>query len=203
MSIENLSFLNQLEIDGIKFDGILREEQQRKVVITDDPVQNGFSISDNAYLEPATLIFDVIATDSPLGLESVGLVVDQVTGLFGSSTEESVTRSSQTYLKLEELMENLEPMTVNGTIKPYENMIITGLTPLPRTSETMGSLVIKVEFKQLITSNSVVRPFNESQVSGSTLARANKENIGRVNPEPPSDGERTSALKSISDWVFQ
>jgi len=118
------------------FDAYLKIDHERRLTVTEHPVQTGANISDHAYLMPATVVMEIGMSDAMDAYES---------GQFQGDTSKSVSA----YKTLERLHEARIPLTVVTRLGKYENMIIEHIHA-PDEAKTQYGLKVTVTFKQII-----------------------------------------------------
>lgn len=203
MSIANLFVKKKNNIGGISFDGWIEEQHINEVVVTKNPVEFGADITDHAIIQPVKLTVRVIVTDTPLGLEEfVTGLVDNVSGIFGSSTEEGGTRSAQAYNNLVFIQNERFELSVQTGLKEYDNMIITSITA-PVVKKQSVEMTIKLE--QVLIVKSVTDDVPVDQLEDGTVAeQASSPSVdGRRQTQDidPNSNKGKSVIKTLTDWV--
>lgn len=183
-------------VAGMVIDATVSETHTSTCDVSENPVEEGPSISDHVQLNPAELTVEGVISDTPLGHAVIGNIQNLVRNsqvLFGGSS-----RSVDAYNDLLRLQKSRRPFTVITDLKRYQNMIITDLTA-PRTEATGRALHFTAVMKEVFIVQS-----KEIDVDTSIpdLASSRKDNGQRVtNPVPQEDnieqGERGSIL---ADW---
>jgi len=200
MSITNLFIRSNNNIGGLKFDGWISESHEKVITVTKNPVETGVDIVDHAIIQPARITLEIVMTDSPFVLQRIFDIIDSASRIFGTSTEENVTRSVQAYLSLEKLADARQPIEVQTGLKLYENMVITKIsTPVVNKQ----SLDFKVELEEVIITTSIVQKIPASQLeSGDIAAKGSSPSVdGRRNTTSVSPDKNKSVLKSITDFL--
>jgi hypothetical protein len=118
------------------FDGVLRSEHRRELVVTSHPVQTGANISDHAYLKPARLKIEVKMSDA---------MQSYVAGQYAGTPSRSVSA----YQTLLELQKNREALSIATRLQQYDNMLITDIRSEENPSTRFG-LTAEVEFTEII-----------------------------------------------------
>ena len=202
MALERLFIRKQKTIGGIVLDAVLTEAHANNIAITRNPVEAGAEITDHAVVLPKRLVMLVEVTDSPLGLAAVGAIVDTVTGLFGTSTTENVTRSSAAYNAMVQLTEQRDPLTVQTGLRLYESMLITNVaTTQDKNSSRVATM--SITFDEIIVAESELVVIEEEQVTGSATKKQATSPVqkGKVEPATPTESTNTSVLKTVADWI--
>lgn len=125
-------------------DAVLRLDHNQDLRITRHPVQNGASIVDHAYSEPARLVMEVGMSDA---------MDSYVSGQYTSAGAKSVS-AYQTFLNLQALR---VPLTVTTRLKTYQNMLITNIRAAD-TNATAHALRMLLTFEQIILGTVTSQP---------------------------------------------
>ena len=202
MSFENLFIRTQKSIGGIQLDAVISESHTNEVSLTSNPVEFGAEITDNAVTQPKKVNILAQVSDTPLGLAAFGQIVDLVTGLFGTSTTDNITRSNAAYNAIIQLQEEREPIEIQTRLKLYTDMVITKVTTI-QDKDTSRIARMSIDLQQVIITQSEIVQLTEEQLrAGSAREQASPaEKSGRKEAiEPPADTNK-SVLKTIIDWV--
>lgn len=202
MALENLFIRTKKEIQGIKLDAVLYEQHDNTVRLTRNPIEVGADITDHAIVEPKVIRIVAEVSDTPLGTAAFGQIIDNITGLFGTSTSENLTRSQTAFRALVQLQEQREPITVQTKLQNYENMMITRIvTPQDKDSSRSATMTITCE-EVIITESQIVALTAEQLEPGATQEQAQSpSNRGRQNTTTPTDATNRSVLKTVYDWI--
>lgn len=202
MAFENLFIRTKKSIGGIELDAVISETHDNRVRLTKNPVELGADITDHAIVEPKKITIVAQVSDNPLGTAAFGQIVDLVTGLFGSSTTQNITRSNAAYSAMVQLMEQREPIQVQTKLKLYEDMVITNLTTSQdKDSSRIVLMTIHME-EVLITESQIVKLDADQLEQGSAREQGTSpEKKGRQEPVTPSETTKKSVLKSVTDWI--
>ena len=202
MAFENLFIRTKKSIGGIELDAVLSETHNNQVRLTKNPVELGADITDHAVIEPKKINIQAQVSDTPLGTAAFGQIVDLVTGLFGTSTAQNITRSNTAYNAMVQLMEEREPIEVQTKLKLYQDMVITSLS-VTQDKNTSRIVLMNISLEEiLITESQIVKLDPEQLQEGSTREQATSaEKKGRQEPVAPSETTNKSVLKSITSWV--
>lgn len=202
MAFENLFIRTKKSIGGIELDAVLSETHNNQVRLTKNPVELGADITDHAIIEPKRINIIAQVSDTPLGTAAFGQIVDLVTGLFGTSTTQNITRSNAAYNAMVQLMEQREPIEVQTKLVLYENMVITGLTTTQDKNSSRIVLMNLTLEEVLITESQVVKLDPEQLQQGSAREQGTSaEKKGRQEPVTPSETTNKSVLKSVTGWI--
>ena len=158
-------FWDQININGYVFDAYLRMNTRSSNTITQNPVENGSTISDHAYSNPTIFTFDIGMTDTALG---------KIFGQFGF-----LDRSVNAYKLLNKWKEDKTLLTLNGKYGFYENVLVQDINT-DDTYLTSNGLRAIVTLQQLnITSTQIVKVSSANFYTSST-------NRGPQNATTPS-----------------
>jgi hypothetical protein len=202
MAFENLFIRTQKAIGGIQLDAVISESHVNEVSLTNNPVELGAEITDHAVVQPKKLNIVAQVSDTPLGLAAFGQIVDLVTGLFGSSTSENITRTNAAYNAIVQLQEAREPIELQTKLKLYTNMIITNVS-VQQDKNTSRIVRMSIDVQQVIITQSEIVQLSEDQLrAGSAKEQASPaEKPGRKEAVEPPAATNKSVLKTLIDWV--
>ena len=197
MTFTSLFIRIKRSIGGIQLDSVLEETHNNTVRITTNPVESGVDISDHAVVVPKKVKLKAIVTDSPLGVAAFAAIVDNISGLFGTSTSGNTTRSQQAYNALVALMDAREPLELVTRLVVYTDMLITHIS-VSQNKDTSQVVILNIELEQvIITSSEVVDIPESSLASGSTKKQASSSvNSGRQEPSIISGAPKSSILNN-------
>jgi len=202
MSFENLFIRTQKAIGGIQLDAVISESHVNEVSLTNNPVEFGAEITDNAVVQPKQINILAEVSDTPLGVASLGQIVDLVTGLFGTSTSENITRSNAAYNAVIQLQEEREPIEIQTKLRLYTDMVITKVTTI-QDKDTSRIVRMSIDLQQVIITQSEIVQLSEDQLrAGSAKEQGSPaEKSGRKEAVEPPEATNKSALKAAIDWV--
>ena len=202
MAFENLFIRTEKSIGGIQLDAVISESHVNEVSLTNNPVEFGAEITDNAVVQPKQINILAEVSDTPLGVAAFGQIVDLVTGLFGTSTSENITRSNAAYNAVIQLQEEREPIEIQTKLKLYTNMVITKVTTI-QDKDTSRIVRMSIDLQQVIITQSEIVQLSEDQLrAGSAREQASPaEKSGRKEAAEPSAATNKSVLKTVIDWV--
>lgn len=147
------------------------EKHDLKVNKSKYPVQNGFVISDTAYVEPRKLTL----TGYIVNVKSVPYTL----GTLGYSSKQSVKSGWAT---LEKAARELTPLNVNTNVGSFTNMLITGLsTAIDKSTGT--NLLFTLDFEEIKIVKLQISSFTVDKLQGDNNPAKNmtdKTNAGQV-----------------------
>jgi hypothetical protein len=202
MAFENLFIRTKRSIAGISLDGIISEDHTNQVRLTKNPVELGADVADHAVIEPKKLSIVAEVSDTPIGTAAFTQIVDTVTGLFGSSTVENITRSNAAYRAMLQIQELREPIQVQTKLRLYDNMLITSLrTVQDKDSSRIVRMLLGLE-EVIITESETIQLQPDQLPEGTTRQQASPQSKrGRQEPSTPTEDVNRSVLKSVTDWL--
>lgn len=202
MAFENLFIRTQKSLGGIQLDAVLSETHDNTVRLTKNPVELGADITDHAIIEPKRITIVAQVSDTPLGIAALGQIVDLITGLFGTSTTDNITRSNAAYNALVQLQETREPIEVQTRLRLYQDMIITGINVTQdKDTSRIVSMTISLEEVLIVESEIVQLDPKQLQEGSPTEQGSSPDKRGRQETITPDDTTNKSVLKSVLDWV--
>jgi len=202
MAFENLFIRTQKAIGGIQLDAVISESHVNEVSLTNNPVELGAEITDHAVVQPKRLNIVAQVSDTPMGLAAFGQIVDLVTGLFGTSTTDNITRSNAAYNAIVQLQEDREPIELQTKLKLYTNMIITNVS-VQQDKNTSRIVRMSIDLQQVIITQSEIVQLTEEQLqAGSATEQASPaEKSGRKEAAEPSAATNKSFAKILFGWI--
>lgn len=202
MAFENLFVRTKKSLGGIQLDAVLSETHNNAIRLTKNPVELGADITDHAIVEPKRINIVAQVSDTPLGTAAFGEIVDLVTGLFGTSTSNNLTRSNAAYNAMLQLMESREPIEVQTRLKLYSDMIITNLsTTQDKDSSRVALMTINLEEVLIVESQIVNLDPNQLEQGSPREQGSSAEKKGRQEATTPAEVTNRSVLKSVTDWI--
>lgn len=202
MALQNLFIRTRKTIGEIQLDAFLSESHITRITRTNNPIELGVNITDHSVVEPDSIFIRAVVTDSPNGLAAATEIIDTITGLFGSSTSEGLTRSQVAYNALVQLQKEREPISIQTGLKLYTNMLIDSVTTV-RDKESARVVFLDIAATEvLITQSELVTLSAEQLGPGAPRQQGSPpEEKGRQEPVAPTTSTQTSVLKSVFDWV--
>lgn len=200
MAFENLFIRTKRTIGSIQLDSVIYEDHSNNVTITKNPVEAGVDITDHAIIQPKVLSLRGVVTDTPLGQAAFGLLIDSITGLFGTSTSDNVTRSQQAYEALILLQENREPIEVSTRLKIYQNMLITNVSTI-QDKDSSKAVFLDILLEEIIVTESETSDLTEDDIDADVAKSATPEaDRGKQESTDATDSDNKSVLATITDW---
>lgn len=131
-------------IDGFLIDAALTEGHKYSAQLTKYPVESGSQIADNVTKDPTVVTIEGIVSDTPLGN---ALQARQSAQSNPDATFEFLP-SDEALAVLERIYDDEEPVTVETSLKRYENMVLIDLD-IPVDGETGDALRFTATFEQV------------------------------------------------------
>jgi len=176
MSIFDLapaSFIPKRSIGPFTANVTVEEVCTDELEITEHPVEQGASITDHAYVKPASIIIRAIFTE-----------------------QISETTLVETYQNLLQLQSDAEPFDVVTGKRSYQNCLIKTLTET-NDATTENILSVRFELQQVfivaLETSTVASPENQADPQSTQKI----ENTGEKSPQSVSDSKGQSILDAI------
>jgi hypothetical protein len=152
------------------FDAVIREDHEQRLIKTQHPIQTGASISDHAYLEPATLSLEIGMSDA-------------MDAFYNPSTwVGSASKSISCFQTLLALQTSRIPLQVTTPYRTYTNMLITS-PRAERTVKQFAGLRCVIEFEQIFMAQ-VLIPTNSARPQDTEST-----NQGQLTAQPPTTAQ--------------
>jgi hypothetical protein len=172
---------NQKSIGGIQIDAFVEEGHERSAQVTRYPIEDGSNISDHVIHDPDRLSINGVVGPSSIYSKNI-------------QQETSTNRVLDCYLKLEELTQKGEPVTVVTGLKVYDSMIIESFS-VQRNAQNGGSLDFTMSLSRIKTVKS--QTVSMSNLGGTDKTKKQSKSnvsIGKTQGETPT---QTSFLDNI------
>ena len=199
-------FIKKSNIEGIEdeviaLDAVVEESHSLTARVTSNPIELGADVNDHVILEPTKIVIRGAVTDSPLGFAALSTIVDNINGLFGSSTSENLTRSQQAFQLIIDLWEEREPIEVQTGLKKYSDMIITNINS-SQDKDTSKIAIMDITLQNVVVVESQVVILKSDNLDEEVKEKAEEEvSEGRKEASQVTGSENTSVLKSITNFV--
>lgn len=171
----------------------LEEIHHDELEITDQPIEQGASITDHAFKRPAECIIRCGYSNSPGSSTLLGSIAGAVTGTLGGIssllTGNSESQVKEIYQKFLQLQADRQPFDVYTGKRVYKDMLIKGLSTTTN-KETENSLVLTVHLRQII----IVAAAISQSVSADAEDQSDPEDTD------PTDDEGTQQLQEADSY---
>lgn len=132
---------------------VVSEDHTDELEITDQPVEQGASITDHAFKRPSEVTIIAGWSDSPGSSSLLGSLVSAVTGTIGGIESllsgNSMSQVADVYKNFLAVQESRIPIDVYTGKRFYSNMLIKGLR-CTTTKETENAILLTVRLRQII-----------------------------------------------------
>lgn len=166
----------------------LREVHHDDLEITDQPVEQGASISDHAYKRPSELTIECAWSDSPPNVGLINGLVGAVTGTIGGVNAiisgNSLDQVRDIYQKLLALQASREPFDVLTGKRNYKNMLIRSLM-VETDKESENVLRVTATLREVLI----------AQVQVLTISAPPQEQAAPQSTQPPAE----KGVKQLTD----
>lgn len=169
-------FLPKRAIGAFQANVTIEETATDRLKITQHPVQQGASITDHAYMEPAELTIKVAWNDEPSKLVEI-------------------------YDKFRKLQSDRIPMKVVSGKRTYQNMLVAGLTQINDSiTEKMLNIIIDLQEVAITALEVVTVPPRERQAEPGKTGKtenAGKKQTGEASKQESEQVKSSSALQQL------
>ena len=173
------------KIEQLVLDASIEEMHTMTSKISQFPVEDGSTISDNIYNEPEKISIQGVITSTPLP--------NSPNYFFGSA--ENAPRDAYDYLC--RLRKNKELITVTTDLMVYKNMGITSIR-IPKNTKVGGSLQFTIELEKVnIVSSKTVPAINLKPTQNADKQAAPPANLGKQTMKEVSEKEKESILIAL------
>jgi hypothetical protein len=183
------------QIAEIVLDASIEETHEFKSKVTQFPVEDGSTISDNIYNEPEHLTMHGLVTNNPLPRPGEAVYGDS------ENAPLSVSRAEATLFQLMKIRQSRTPIAIVTGLMNYSNMVMTSLS-IPRDAAKGNAINFTAEFTKInIVSTASVPASALKAVFGIHKQVAKKENQGQQTPKQPTDAQKKkpqSFLRSLA-----
>lgn len=177
------------------FDNALHASHEQELVITQNPIQTGASVSDHSYLLPARLTVEILMSDA---------MQSYTVGQFGTKTASNpgASRSVNAYQTLLELQASGNFLQIATRLNSYNNMLIASVRPEESASTRFG-LKCAVTFQQVIvaTVSTLTTPSDtaSSAIPAVTGVTPSNGNVSPVSQAVIASNSVTNAVSSAAN----
>lgn len=160
-------------ICGIIPDCTIEERHLDALEITEEPVEQGASVSDHAYRKPFELVLRVAWTDS----KSIGQVVGSLITQGGLPTN-----IKDVYTQLQALQQCLQPFSIVTGKRNYDSMLMRSLQVIT-DKQSENILSVEATFREVIIVSTKVQ--SASSLGGAPLLGTAQNQANPQNSAPP------------------
>lgn len=204
---------------AFEFDAVLRESHSSELVVTENPVEDGVTVADHAYMMPDRLEIEGGVGDVWLGMRdpqnlrgavSSGLDSGVLAGdlstvlndlmpdrpwLAAEGSGDTASRSQRAYQLLRGLMRSAEPFDVQTGLMLYKSMVVKTLTA-EQDKDTSAVLYFRAGLVEVIRRGTQAVVFPPRKPGKTARQGAPKVDKG---DKKPADVTKPAQLQSILD----
>lgn len=173
---------------ALTFDAVFEESHTSEMEVTENPVDNGSSITDHTFMKQDRLRITAGVSNTPLRTTSDSYGIGEV-------------RAVNAHKALLDLQRTREPFIVVTGLKTYYNMVCTSISVI-QDKDTCNALFFVAELRaiEIVSTQTVTYP---PRKPGKPAAQASKtkdkgEQQGKTDTESKEAPKKASALKRLS-----
>ena len=153
------------------FDAEIEIEHQQRLTRTKHPVQTGGSITDHAYIEPATVVLDIGMSDA-------------MDAYFSPSTWVGAqSKSVAAYQTMLALQFSRIPLQITTRLRTYQNMVVDDLSPV-ESYKTFAGLRARITFGEIFLAD-ITQTADSARPQETGVTQ-----LGSVDVNPPSAAQQ-------------
>lgn len=142
------------KVGSVELDLILDEDHSKSAQVTENPLQDGRSISDGIYLELQEGSLTGLVTNHSVKIAEKRAkqleLQDSETLMAEAENYQLENRAKQAWVDLKAVMDAKQPVTIVTSLEVYDNVAITNIST-ERNGDSGDALEIKVSFRQILT----------------------------------------------------
>lgn len=142
------------KVGSVELDLILDEDHSKSAQVTENPLQDGRSISDGIFLElQEGSLTGLVTNHSVKRAEERAKQLelqDSETLMAEAENYQLENRAKQAWVDLKAVMDAKQPVTIVTSLEVYDNVAITNIST-ERNGDSGDALEIKVSFRQILT----------------------------------------------------
>ena len=183
-------------VGEIDIDLILDENHSKHAVVTENPLQDGRSVSDGIYLQLREGSLTALVSNH--SLKHVQKIDDEKQNAetlmnMAQWKDQLKNRARDAWNDLKDLMDKKQPVKIVTSLETYDNVVITDIET-SRDGETGEALEIMINFRQIQTVSLM-----ETVVSGPVQPKDMKSGINRSAAVGVNNGQKVAAEPSEAD----
>ena len=182
--------INTVGLTGV--DLWLSEQHKTKIKVSSNPIEDGSSITDNSYREPAKLTLTGY-------ISNIELLTPEIPFLFGSVGYKSSQKVKSTWQRLKVLSENKNLLTVVTTVNTYDNMIISEIDSNDIDKNSGTALTFKLQLTEINIANTQEAQLPPKKVQGDDNIAKNKTTV--INGGNRNSSEVTTP-QSLANYII-
>lgn len=142
------------KVGSVELDLILDEDHSKSAQVTENPLQDGRSISDGIFLELQEGSLTGLVTNHSVKIAEKRAkqleLQDSETLMAEAENYQLENRAKQAWVDLKAVMDAKQPVTIVTSLEVYDNVAITNIST-ERNGDSGDALEIKVSFRQILT----------------------------------------------------
>lgn len=142
------------KVGSVELDLILDEDHSKSAQVTENPLQDGRSISDGIFLELQEGSLTGLVTNHSVKIAEKRAkqleLQDSETLMAEAENYQLENRAKQAWVDLKAVMDTKQPVTIVTSLEVYDNVAITNIST-ERNGDSGDALEIKVSFRQILT----------------------------------------------------
>lgn len=142
------------KVGSVELDLILDEDHSKSAQVTENPLQDGRSISDGIFLELQEGSLTGLVTNHSVKIAEKRAkqleLQDSETLMADAENYQLENRAKQAWVDLKAVMDAKQPVTIVTSLEVYDNVAITNIST-ERNGDSGDALEIKVSFRQILT----------------------------------------------------
>lgn len=142
------------KVGSVELDLILDEDHSKSAQVTENPLQDGRSISDGIFLELQEGSLTGLVTNHSVKIAEKRAkqleLQDSETLMADAKNYQLENRARQAWIDLKAVMDAKQPVTIVTSLEVYDNVAITNIST-ERNGDSGDAIEIKVSFRQILT----------------------------------------------------
>lgn len=142
------------KVGSVELDLILDEDHSKSAQVTENPLQDGRSISDGIFLELQEGSLTGLVTNHSVKIAEERAkqleLQDSETLMAEAENYQLENRAKRAWVDLKAVMDAKQPVTIVTSLEVYDNVAITNIST-ERNGDSGDALEIKVSFRQILT----------------------------------------------------
>lgn len=142
------------KVGSVELDLILDEDHSKSAQVTENPLQDGRSISDGIFLELQEGSLTGLVTNHSVKIAEKRAkqleLQDSETLMAEAENYQLENRAKQAWVDLKAVMDAKQPVTIVTSLEVYDNVAITNIST-ERNGDSGDALEIKISFRQILT----------------------------------------------------
>ena len=189
-----LSLTSPSVIGGIEIQATLEENYSDTLQITEQPVEQGASITDHAYKRPSEVVIRCGWSNS-----SIDALAGTFSAFFDGGSASGSSYIDGVYSQLLALQQGRQPFTITTARRQYSNMLIVALQ-VTRDNRTNDLLMVSATCREIIIVSTQATTLPPSANQANPASTAETVDAGVKQPQTGATPSPGGAL-SPSEWT--